>query len=498
MRMPGLVFACFAALALAVSGAARGLAPAGAQTHASVDWPTFGFDLQRTGFNPNESTIGTSNVTNLHTVWSDNLGGAIFGQPVVAAGVATASGTLDLVYVGTKTGRFVALNAANGSVVWKRQLGTLTYACVGGTAHTGVDRAGMIDRPNNRIYVFDAQLMVHALDLSTGAEQPGWPVQAATDPVHNHAHGTPTLNAALHTLYISTSSPCDFTPWYGRVVAIDTVARSVVATFFPTGSHSGGGIWGQGGVSIDPATQDVFAAVGNSDITTGGPQEFGFAENVVELSSTLALVGANYPGLKDDEHDVDLDFGSTPMLFQPPGCPPEALALNKAGLIVLYQRQALSHGPLQKLYVNPPSDAGDFVGLAAYSPMTNLVYVGLPNDFKNLRYHVGYSRGLAAFRLASNCTLTPQPVWNQAFGPIPPRSNILNGPRSPPTVANGVVYGADGTGQTVYAFDASTGRALWNSGSALAAGKNRIVVPPVVDAQVYVVSSSGYIWAFGV
>jgi outer membrane protein assembly factor BamB len=498
MRVSGFIFAGFVALAFTASTTVRTLAPVDAQTHAAVDWSTFGFDLQRTGFNPLEITIGATNVANLHQVWSENLGGPIFGQPVLATGVVTASGTLDLVYIGTKTGRFVALNATNGAVVWTRKLGTLTYSCEGGTANTGVDRAGMIDRPNNRIYVFDAQLMVHALDLSTGAEQPGWPVVAATDPVHNHAHGTPTLNAALHILYISTSSPCDFSPWYGRVAAIDTVARSVIANFFPTQPHSGGGIWGQGGVSIDPVTQDVFAAVGNSDVTTGGPQDLGYAEHVVELTPTLAVAGANYPDLKEDRIDKDLDFGSTPMLFTPPGCPPEALALNKAGLIVLYQRQALSHGPLQKLYVNPPSDAGDFVGLAAYSPLTNLVYVGLPNDFNNRKYHVGYSHGLIALRIASNCTLDPQPAWRQVFGPLPPHSNILNAPRSPPTIANGVVYDADGTGQTVYAFDASTGRALWNSGTALVSGKNRIVVPPVVDAQVYIVSSSGSIWAFGV
>ena len=32
---------------------------------ASTDWTTFGFDVQRTGDNPRESTLGTGNVRNL-------------------------------------------------------------------------------------------------------------------------------------------------------------------------------------------------------------------------------------------------------------------------------------------------------------------------------------------------------------------------------------------------------------------------------------------------
>jgi glucose dehydrogenase len=39
-----------------------------------VDWSTYGFDLQRTGYNPDESTIGVGNVGGLHVAWSANLG----------------------------------------------------------------------------------------------------------------------------------------------------------------------------------------------------------------------------------------------------------------------------------------------------------------------------------------------------------------------------------------------------------------------------------------
>jgi outer membrane protein assembly factor BamB len=66
-------------------------------------------------------------------------------------------------------------------------------------------------------------------------------------------------------------------------------------------------------------------------------------------------------------------------------------------------------------------------------------------------------------------------------------------------VANGVVYfGAGGAGR-VFAFDAATGRALWDSGRSL---RGAVFAPPaVVDGMVFVASwigsGAGEVVAFG-
>ena len=58
-----------------------------AQAQTATDWPTFGWDAQRTGYNPFETVLTTSNVASLRTHWATNLGGPILTQPTVAAGV---------------------------------------------------------------------------------------------------------------------------------------------------------------------------------------------------------------------------------------------------------------------------------------------------------------------------------------------------------------------------------------------------------------------------
>ena len=68
--MPGSRLRLLVAVLLAVVAVALELLPAaGAEGNllgAAVSWTTYGYDLQRTGYNPSESTIGPSNAA-----WQD-------------------------------------------------------------------------------------------------------------------------------------------------------------------------------------------------------------------------------------------------------------------------------------------------------------------------------------------------------------------------------------------------------------------------------------------
>jgi hypothetical protein len=72
-----------------VSAATRALTPgaATALSFTATDWPTFGMNAQRTGNNPVETVLSTSNVAGLRTHWATDLGGPILTQPTLAAGV---------------------------------------------------------------------------------------------------------------------------------------------------------------------------------------------------------------------------------------------------------------------------------------------------------------------------------------------------------------------------------------------------------------------------
>jgi outer membrane protein assembly factor BamB len=467
----------------------------GPLTSGYYDWPTFGFDGARTGNARLESGLGLRNASGLRLLWTYSLPDVVSAQPVLAKNVATSRGPVSLLYVGAHDGTFVALNADTGSVVWQQTLGTAAYYC-GGPESYGVDRSATFDRASNRVYVDDGRDRVHALDMSTGKEISGWPVFAGGAAGLDSPHGA--LNLAGTSLYATTASSCDISPWHGRVAQIDTRAAALTHTFYTVPQAGGGGVWGQGGASVDPLDGNVFAAVGNADTRTPGiAQNAGYGEHVVELNPNLTFIAANYPGVppynllpgsQPPGPDDDLDFGATPILFSAGGsaC---AAAMNKSGLLVLYDRSNVAAGYTQYVLMNPPTDDADFVGLPAYA--NGLLYVPLPDDFSSGAQT--YHHGLAALRLLAHCRVAPAPVWNAAFGLLPSQT-ASDAAHAPPTVANGVVYAADGPNRTLYAFNALTGALLWTSAGTT---DDFLYTPPVVDHNVYISSYDGIVYAFG-
>jgi len=216
----------------------------------------------------------------------------------------------------------------------------------------------------------------------------------------------------------------------------------------------------------------VYAATGNS---IGDTEDYGWSERVVRLTHALFVERSDHPALVGR----DSDFGATPMLYQPPGCPPELLAKNKDGVLYRYDRDAIGHGAVQVRRTSRTN--GHYQGLPAYSAETNMVYLA------NSSNHLKFTHGLVAFRIRGDCTLVRD--WQQPVGidnDIPPS----------PTVANGVVYYADASGDRLFAFDAVTGKHLWDSGSAIHGAL--YAAPMVVNGRLYVGSFDGHLYAFGV
>jgi outer membrane protein assembly factor BamB len=218
----------------------------------------------------------------------------------------------------------------------------------------------------------------------------------------------------------------------------------------------------------------VFAATGNA---LTNPESFRYCEDVVELSSSLKMLGSNYPGLTGS----DVDFGATPILYQPPGCPPQVAAKNKSGVLVTYDRGNVSAGPNQRLQVANVND-WQFNGIPAWSDTTHLLYISnSSNSNSDTTKH-----GMVAFSVDANCQL--QLAWQTKVGP-----NLVS--VSPPTIAGGVVYYGDGPGNQLLVFDAATGAQLWSSGSTI--GGAIYGAPMVVNGQVFVGAWDGKLHAFG-
>ena len=449
---------------------------------SGTDWTTFGGNMQRQGYNADESVLTVDTVAGLREHWEHDLRGPILTQPTLVRGVATASGSQDLVFAATLFAKVFALNAQTGALVWRKAFGVTHSGCDDFSAsgdNIGVIGTPTIDLPNRRLLVVDGQGFLHALQIGSGEETDGFPIQILdkADRGLSFVYGSPTLSGSI--LYVTTSSACDAGPMHGQVIEVDLTLPAVVKRWFTTGRNgpSGGGIWGPGGVSLEPDGSALYAATGNA---FSGPENFPFAEHVVQLDASLNLLAAH----RAKPMVGDSDFGATPLLFDPPGCPPMLAAMNKDGLLFIYDRRLIADGPLQRLQIAQGSSNGDFIGLPAYDPVTNAVYLGSPSD------NAPYVHGLVALSVNGNCRLSL--AWNRRIG----LNNVdFNNPMIPPTVAAGVVWYADGDDSKLAAFEASSGERLWGSRKKIGGGI--FTSPMVANGQVFVAAFNNVLYAFG-
>lgn len=448
-----------------------------------TDWNTFGDNLQRTGFNGNETTLSASNAGSLRELWATDLGGAITAQPLVATAVSLPTGTTaNVLYVGAENNIFYAVNADTGAFIWKNtNLGTPLATGCGDlpNGQFGITGTAVYDRnagSNGVVYVADANDYIHALDMATGIEQ--WKVNILLDPntgtivgapSQDHIYGALALNNGM--LYAYTASLCDVAPWHGRIVAISTATHNVVAAFFPGRSGSGksgtaycgGGIWGMGGASID-TSGNVYVATGNTVTTTSGGclansagETYPYGDAVIQLDSQLNLLSYATATANGVKVSGDSDYGATPMLYNVPSCPSLQLsAKNKNGYLYTYAVTGSGLTAEQQLHIGNTSGDGQFIGVPSFDPSAGLVYVGNPNANTN----ANYANGLNALQQNSGGCAGLTLAWKASIG----TANATSDDNQAPTGANGVVYFTDGIDNQVWAFDSLKGTQLWHSG----------------------------------
>ena len=391
------------------------------------DWPTWGNSAARTGV-ATISSVRSANARTLQLAWSRPLDAASTAQPLYVRDArggeyvtATAAGTLS------------AFAATNGALRWKAALGAQQTHCQQlPKGLFGITGTPVYDRTTRTVYAVSVGVL-HAISAVNGKEQPGWPLALPMDPAHEHVWGALALrNGAL---YLGTAAFCDVQPWKGRLIRVDLVSHATAEwDSVPTpGSNGGGGIFGWGGVSIDPRTGNVWAATANAagpDAPTDGVFD---AESIVELTPALQkLQSSHAPGMPPHG---DYGFGSTPTLFHPTGCPALAGAESKNGSLYVWQQANLALAP-QRLQIAFPAT---LFGLPAWDPRTQTVFVTTTQGYG------AYHSGLLAFHVNAACRL--QLAWRQGLG------SSLD---SVPSVVNDTVMVDTGAGK-LRVFSASTG-----------------------------------------
>jgi len=493
-------------------------APTAPPSASFVDWPTYGYDAQRSGFNPFTTGITPGSIAQLHVGWHTAINGATQTQPIVITNVAAHSALLVIGHFAVAE----AYDALTGKLVWQRTLPTQDVQDCG---IAGVSGTAQYDKALGAIFMAAGKTgapnhtVIYRLDAATGTitgQVDVTPTALAGEADYSHS-GVTLANGQI---YLGTGSACEGTAsgkpsWRGRVVAVDASSMTLSNTFFTTyghgGNFGGGGVWGWGGVSADPSG-NIFVATGNAETNAAtGPQkaaapfqttddeQAGYAEHLVKLSGDLSTVeGSNYPGFNFTIGFGDLDYQGTPVVFQPPvtsGCGLLTATQGKGGTLVINNAQNVNE--VSSFAFSVPNGAAYYIGNPAYSPNTGLLYAAIASS--------GAGSSLLPPGLAAIGSCGTSIAWHAQFGPDSTSFSGEN-PRSAPTVtAGGVVFigtpctsiGGGGCGSggaangAVWAVDATTGSVL-NGGKPVLVTADSIRMAPSADGLwVFVLDGSG-------
>jgi outer membrane protein assembly factor BamB len=339
-----------------------------AQSQAALDVTTFHYDPQRTGWNAEETRLTPSSVSGstFGKQWYAPLDGQVYGAPLVVNSLNIGGKDRSVVFSATENDTVYALDAATGTVLWKNHVGTaVTQTNYNGCPNInplhGITGTPVIDRASNTLYACSLvnqsgqHYMMNALDLTTGNQKDGWPVELkgadrtlTFKPTQNTQRSALTLLNGV--VYAAFSSRCDIGDWRGWLIGVPVEAPHT-PTFFTTSlTSTGSGIWGSAGPSIDK-DGNLYVVTGNGayDLNKSGDNLSQSVLRLTQKGSALAFSKAkgdyytpsNYAAL----NSTDLDLGGSSAIVVPDHVasqtPHLLLTGGKDGVVYLVNRDNL-------------------------------------------------------------------------------------------------------------------------------------------------------------
>jgi len=349
------------------------------QPPTGIDVVTHHYDIQRTGWNSQETVLTASNVKSgtfgmLNSVAVDD---EVDAQPLVLTNqsISGVQGNRTVVYVATAGNTVYAIDASSGTVLLKRNLGTPVPKSVFGncnknTIHIGINSTPVVDRAAGGLFVVTYTLdggvptyRLHALSLTTLADAIPPVVVTAS---HRLTNGTTytfqaskdrerdALLEANGNIYVGFTCFCDFfanvsrgwvlgwsastlTPLAGNHLN-DSLAPSANNNFFLSS------VWMSGSGLAASTAGGIFFATGNSGRGSYDSVN-NLSESVVNMSSDLMRVTDFFTPSNVNTLDAnDNDLSSGGVLLIPPQSGPVtdlAVALGKDGRMFLMNQQSL-------------------------------------------------------------------------------------------------------------------------------------------------------------
>jgi hypothetical protein len=454
-----------------------------AQGRGGGAWTTAGGDAQRTSVVRTDPRLSKDTASKIQLLWKRQLdpktAQATLSQPVLMPNIISYKGFKALAFLGGGDVVY-SIDYDLNRMFWERRLNTTANAS-GVTACpvglTAVTRPTLVGAPpagggrfgggggggrgNNNVYAVSSGGMVHALNPQTGDD--------VTPPAKFLAANARLSGTVLidNVLYAAATGNCAGVA--NGVYAIDVAENANTVTS-----------WDSKGAAIAGGLGPAFAPDGTLYVATGAASgDRTFANAVVALESRTLK--------PKDWFTASAPFTSSPAVFTHGGKTLVA-ASNADGSVYVLDAAAPGGAdhrtPLAK---SSPSAKGSDVtagAMATWEDANSVRWLAVEGD-----------NGILAFRVAGE---TPDTAWSSREISSPGAPMVLNGVLfvvSNNTPASG--RGARGKPSVLYALDAATGKELWNSGNAItsaAAG----VSPSGGDGQIYVVTTDGTLYAFGI
>jgi len=484
--------------------------------HAQVSVLTYHNDLARTGQNLHETILTPAAVSSGHfgQVFSETMDGQVYAQPLYMPDVnIPGKRAYNVVFVVTEHDSVYAFDADRGGApLWHvnftdAALGVTTapadsLVCKVIAPEVGITGTPVIDPTTGTLYVVAMTLeqfgrtyvqRLHALDVATGAEKPGSPVEIqASIPgtgdgntlvrfnprFYKQRSGLLLLNGVVYTAW---SSHCDAGNYHGWVIGYDAVNLQRVSVYTTTPDWYAGSFWQGGAAPAADADGNIYVVSGNGtfDADRGGPD---LGESIIKLSSIKGLSVADYftPFNAELLSEKDMDLGSSGALLLPdaagtPAHPHLLVSGSKEGRIYVLDRDNMGHfqsGSDSQIVQSLPAAVGPLFGIPVY--------------FNNAVYFAGKDDVVKVFSI-SNGLLSEKPV-SQSVGPVSYLGSV------PSISANGSTQGILWTVESsaqLRAFDAS------NLANELYRGSTgsyvKFSTPTIANGRVYVGTLNGLV-----
>jgi outer membrane protein assembly factor BamB len=284
---------------------------------------------------------------------SGQPGPQFYASPTVADG---------MVFIGANTGVFYALNLTTGAVVWKRFLGFQPGLGCGARGITST--AAVAPDPttgNPAVYVGGGDGYLYALNASDGTVLWRSVVGQLPSTTQNDYYNWSSPVVVGGTVYDGVSSNCDFPFIRGGLQTFNQTNGSLLGSYWSVPSGSiGGGVWS----SAATANGQVWVTTASGP---SPPAPQGDMYSVVRIDgSSMARQEAWQIPLA--ARAPDSDFGSSPTLFSATlsGTNSQMVAAcNKNGFLYAFRSMNVAAGPVWSFKVGASTATGSISCLAA-------------------------------------------------------------------------------------------------------------------------------------